>query len=104
MTTTVEIKGLLEERLELLVRAGMYASKSEAVRDGIRHLLKELDIKDIAFKLYRDGKISTGLALELVEIDLVTFLAQCQQRGIRPRTGIETEDELEADVKGLING
>ncbi|MHA1448714.1 MAG: ribbon-helix-helix domain-containing protein [Candidatus Hodarchaeales archaeon] len=34
MTTTVEIKGVLEERLELLVKTGFYASKSEAVRDG----------------------------------------------------------------------
>ncbi|MHA1167151.1 MAG: UPF0175 family protein [Candidatus Hodarchaeales archaeon] len=104
MTTTVEIKGVLEERLELLVKTGFYASKSEAVRDGIRHLLKELDMKDIAFTLYRDGKISTGLALELAEMDLITFLDQCKQRGIRTKIGTVSGKELEEDVKGLTNG
>ncbi|MHA1448715.1 MAG: UPF0175 family protein [Candidatus Hodarchaeales archaeon] len=61
-------------------------------------------MKDIAFTLYRDGKISTGLALELAEMDLITFLDQCKQRGIRTKIGTVSGKELEEDVKGLTNG
>ncbi len=101
MTTTVEIKGILEERLELLVKSGLYSSKSEVVRDSIRHLLKGLDMKELAFKLYRDGQISTGLALEIAEMDLIKFLDQCKQRGFNPKIGSENINELKKDIKGL---
>ncbi len=103
MTTTVEIKGILEERLELLVKSGLYSSKSEAVRDSIRHLLKEMDMKELSFKLYKDKQISTGLALEIAEMDLNSFLEQCKRRGIKARIGSETTKELKDDIKGLIN-
>lgn len=103
MTTTVEIKGILEDRLELLVKSGLYASKSEAVRDSIRHLLNELDMKELAFKLYKDEQISTGLALEIAEMDLVSFLEECKQRGIETRIGIESIDDLKGDIESLVN-
>jgi Arc/MetJ-type ribon-helix-helix transcriptional regulator len=103
MTTTVEIKGILEDRLELLVKSGLYASKSEAVRDSIRHLLNELDMKELAFKLYKDGQISTGLALEIAEMNLVSFLEECKQRGIEPKIGIESLDDLKEDIESLVN-
>lgn len=103
MTTTVEIKGILEERLELLVKSGLYSSKSEAVRDSIRHLLKELDMKELAFKLYKDEQISTGLALEIAGMNLISFLEECKQRGIKPRIGFESIDDLKADIESLTN-
>ena len=52
MPTTIEIKGILEEKLELLVEAGLYSSKTEAIRDSIRHLLEDQDFLSIAINLF----------------------------------------------------
>ncbi|NOR47527.1 MAG: nuclease, partial [Methanosarcinaceae archaeon] len=41
MSTTVEIKGELELYLRQLIDAGLYNNVAEAVRDSIRHLMKE---------------------------------------------------------------
>jgi putative addiction module CopG family antidote len=102
MTTTVEIKGLLERRIELLIKAGLYASKSEVVRDGLRHLLKEINMQEIALQLYQDEEISIGLALELSEMDLQSFVSLCKKRGIKPKLGTEDIDELMGEIKELI--
>jgi len=45
MSTTVEIKGELELYLRQLIDAGLYNNVAEAVRDSIRHLMKEYDKK-----------------------------------------------------------
>ncbi|KAF5429665.1 Transcriptional regulator, partial [Candidatus Methanomarinus sp.] len=58
MPTTVEIKGELELYLRQLIDVGLYNNIAEAVRDSIRHLMKEYDKKEIAVALYRAEKVS----------------------------------------------
>ena len=58
-------------------------------------------MKELAFKLYRDGQISTGLALEITEMDLVSFLEDCKRRGIESRMGIESVADIKADIDSL---
>ena len=48
----VEISGILEEKLRRLVELGLYSSISEAVRDAVRRLLQQLDMRSLALKIF----------------------------------------------------
>ena len=89
MPTTVEIKGLLEERLNQLVEAGLYASRSEAIRDSIRHLLAQIDLVEVAVRLYKEDKISLGKGAEIAGLSIPVFINECKNRGVNPKRGIE---------------
>jgi predicted HTH domain antitoxin len=50
----------------------------------------------LALKLYEQGRISTGMAARLAEIERVTFLFELQRFGLSP-IGVDP-DELAADT------
>lgn len=102
MPTTVEIKGLLEERLEQLVEAGLYASRSEAVRDGIRHLLTQIDLVAVAVRLHKQDKVSVGKGAEIAGLSLLAFIDACKNRGVRPKIGIEDLESLKTDTEAIL--
>ncbi len=58
MVVSVDITGVLEERLRKLVELGLYASVAEAVREGVRKLLKDLDMRKIALQLYTSKNVT----------------------------------------------
>ncbi|MEM3857635.1 MAG: UPF0175 family protein [Thermoprotei archaeon] len=95
MTTTVEIEGYLEQRLELLVGLGLYATKSEAVRDAVRHMLEKTDLTAIVVDMYSTGKVSLGFCTQACELSAEEFLMVLQRRGVRPHLGEESMQELE---------
>ncbi len=47
MPTTVEIKGEFELKIKRLIDAGLYGNIAEAVRDALRHMLREYDEKEM---------------------------------------------------------
>jgi len=98
MPTTVEIKGLLEERLDQLVEAGLYTSRSEAVRDGIRHLLTQIDLTAVAVRLHEQGNVSIGKGAEIAGLSIPAFITECKNRGVRPKIGTENLKALESDT------
>jgi len=100
MPTTIEIKGDLE-KLAKLVLAGQYATKSEAVRDAVRHLLASIDMLDVAVSLYKRGKISVAAAAHIAGVSLKKMVAVLTERGISPRLGVESKKLLEKDYKTL---
>ena len=98
MPTTVEIKGVLDEKLEILIASGLYASKSEAIRDGLRKLLEQQDFLSIAINLYKNKNISTGRAAEIANLTINDFIKECQKRRVPVKVGIETVDELDKEL------
>jgi Arc/MetJ-type ribon-helix-helix transcriptional regulator len=101
MPTTVEIKGELENKLEKLLLAGFYKNKSEAVRDAIRHLLKEYDAKDLAVSLYRQGKVSIAKAAEIAGVSFPKMKEILVEARVSPRLGVESAEDLKRDYKRL---
>lgn len=81
MPTTVEIAGDLEDKLEKLVLAGHYATKSEAVRDAIRHLLASYNMVDIAVSLYKRGKVSVAAAAHISGVSIMKVMDILAERG-----------------------
>lgn len=101
MPTTVEIKGEIENKLEKLLLAGFYKSKSEAVRDAIRHLLEEYDTRELAVSLYRQGKVSIAKAAEIAGVSFSRMKELLVEAGVNPRLGAESAAELKKDYEAL---
>jgi predicted HTH domain antitoxin len=101
MPTTVEIKGELELYLRQLIDVGLYNNVAEAVRDSIRHLMKEYDKKEIAVALYKAEKVSLAKAAEIAEVSFTNMKEILVEKGINPRLGAENAEELRQDYLTL---
>jgi Arc/MetJ-type ribon-helix-helix transcriptional regulator/predicted nucleic acid-binding protein len=101
MTTTIEIDGYLERKLDLLVGLGLYATKSEAVRDAIRRLLEQTDVTKIALDMYLKGMVSLGFCCEIADLSCDEMLALLQRRGLKPKLGVESLGELETELNAI---
>lgn len=101
MPTTVEIKGDFETKIKRLIDAGLYGSITEAVRDALRHLLREYDEKEIAAALYKEGKVSLAKAASIAGVSLTKMKEILIGKGINPRLGVEGVRELKEDYDTL---
>jgi predicted nucleic acid-binding protein/Arc/MetJ-type ribon-helix-helix transcriptional regulator len=101
LTTTIELDGYLERRLDLLVSLGLYSTKSEVVRDAIRHLLDRTEITSITLGMYRKGLASFGFCAEASELSYDEVLSLMQRKGIKPRLGPESLEEVEDEARAL---
>jgi Arc/MetJ-type ribon-helix-helix transcriptional regulator len=101
MSTTVEIKGEFETKIKRLIDAGLYGNIAEAVRDALRHLLRDYDEKEIAVALYREKKISFAKAASIAGVSLDRMKEILLEKGINPRLGAEGVRELEEDYETL---
>ena len=72
MVTSYSLTRLMEEEINALVRAGHYSSKSDVVKDALRHLLKHrVNLRHAAaIELLKEGKISIGKASEIAELSV----------------------------------
>jgi len=106
MSTTVEIKGELELYLRQLIDVGLYNNVAEAVRDSIRHLMKEYDKKEIAVSLYKAEKASLAKAADIAGVSFTEMKKILVEKGINPRLGAESVEDLRKDylaLKGEVN-
>ncbi len=87
MVVSVEISGILEEKLRRLVDLGLYASVAEAVRDGVRKLLSELDFAKIAADLYTRKNMTLAYACELSGLSCQEFIDYLILNRIQPLIG-----------------
>lgn len=101
MPTTVEIDGYLEQKLDVLVSLGLYATKTEAVRDAVRRLIQQVDITSIVTSMYRRGRVSLGYCAEVSDLTFDEALLAIQKRGYRPRLGVDGLGVVEAEVRRL---
>jgi len=70
VVTTIEISGYIEDLLEALVRAGLYSSKTEAIREAVRRLVESYDLKDLSLRAFKNGGISFQLAVDISGISM----------------------------------
>lgn len=101
MSTTVEIKGEFETKIKQLIDAGLYVNITEAVRDAIRHLLRDYDAKEIAVALYRQEKISLAKAASIAGVSQTAMKKILIGKGINLRLGVEGVRELNEDYEAL---
>ena len=95
MVVSVEISGVLEEKLRRLVELGIYASVSEAVRDAVRNMLASLDLKRIAANLYLTRGSSLHYACHFAETPCTAFIDYLLINGYTPGLGyLETPPEI----------
>ncbi len=90
----IELTGVLEEKLRRLVELGLYSSLSEAVRDAVRRLLKEIDLKELSIKLYVNEKTSFQYAAYFAELSFPEMSDYMISRGIIPLIGVNSVNEI----------
>ncbi len=101
MVTTIEISGYVEDVLEALVRAGIYSSKTEAIRDAVRRLVESYDMKDVSLRAYRGGTISFQLAVEISGVSMDELIWYFLSKDTAPSLGTDSEDDVTSGVNAL---
>lgn len=102
MVVSVEISGVLEEKLRRLVDLGIYASVSEAVRDAVRRMLSDLDLKSIALNLLVNKGCSLHYACEFSGSTCPEFIEYLLLKNITPPLGFLGHPERPRPGENLI--
>lgn len=102
MVVSIEISGPYEERLRRLVELGVYASVAEAVRDAIRKLMNEIDMKKIGLNLYIRKGSSLMYYCELAGEPCASIIEYMLVNDVAPRLGAEASEDLEAPPVGSL--
>lgn len=90
----VELGELLEEKLRRLVELGLYPSLSEAIRDAVRKLLDQLDLKSLALELYLNTDASFQYITEFAGASYEDMIEYFISKGILPLLGVLDQDDV----------
>lgn len=92
---------IIKREVDAIPETGYYDSRSEFLRDAIRTLLRERpELRvSLACKLYENGEISLGRAMEIAEEDIESMKEILESRGIYLRRGSDSVDEMEKAVE-----
>jgi len=99
MVTNIEISGYSENALDALVKAGIYANKTEAVREAIRRFIDSFDMKEIAFRAYKEGKISFQLATEISGLGIEEIIWYFLKKNTPPEIGVINSNEINENIE-----
>ncbi|MEB3860876.1 MAG: hypothetical protein GSR84_01475 [Desulfurococcales archaeon] len=94
MVVTVEISGILEEKLRRLVELGVYSSVAEAVRDAVRNMIDKMDLVDIALQLYINKDASFQYISYFASKPYKVMIDIMLSQEILPLLGARTGEEL----------
>ena len=96
-TESFTLPELMKKEIDVIPKTGYYGSRSEFIRDAIRHFLKKnSDLRiSIAIELYKLGNISLGRACEISEKDYETMKKLILDRGVKIRRGVLSPEEGE---------
>ena len=86
MVSSYSIPRLYRLQIEALVASGYYTSKSDVVKDALRHLFETQDHlrQAAAIELYRRGQLTLSKAAELAGSNLEEFKEVLRDQGISP--------------------
>lgn len=93
MVVSIELSGVLEKKLRKLVELGVYASVSEAVRDAVRRLLSDLDLRSLALELYTSREASILYVAELAGETMESMIDYMIYKGVAPALGAFGPDD-----------
>jgi len=100
LVVNIEISGPFEERLRRLVEIGVYASAAEAVRDALRRLMNELELRKIALTIYTMRGSSLMYFCEFSEEPCPSAIEYMLVNEVAPRLGAETREDTEPPPQG----
>lgn len=104
MVVSVEISGVLEKKLRTLVDLGIYASVSEAVREAVRRMLSEMDLRHLALSLLVNKGCSLHYACEFSDSTCLEFINYLLLRNTMPPLGdMGTPERPEPGEKILLD-
>ena len=86
MPSCIEVGDYFDEVMEALVEAGLYSSKAEVVRDALRRLLEELDMRRVGLRAYTRGS-TFWRALRVAGVGFDEFLSYMVASGVAPELG-----------------
>jgi predicted HTH domain antitoxin len=95
-----------ELELNALVKAGIFRSRTEAVKEALRVLFAtrpQLSV-EAAVQLYREGEVTLGRAAEIAGITRWEFETLLADRGIARSVTSDPTEELERQVERLQPG
>ena len=95
-----------EMEMNALVKAGIFRSKTEVVKEALRLLFAtrpQLNV-EAAVQLYREGEITLGRAAEIAGITRWEFETLLMERGIARSVTSDPTEELERQVERLQPG
>ncbi len=98
----MKAKSMMKERVEAVIRSGVYSNEDEFYDDAIRTLFDvKSDLKTIAaVELYKEGEVSLERAAEIAGVNVVQFKEILSQKGIIRWIG-SGEDELKRKTEEL---
>lgn len=99
MPSSYSLPELVKKEVDALVKSGYYSSKSDVVKDALRHLLdskKNLRLA-AAVELYKSKEISLGKAAEIAGASLVEFKEILASQGCERVLKVTRKDIARAD-------
>lgn len=90
-------------QVEDFVRAKLYKNSDAVIQDALRHLLRSRpDLRiEIAVYRYEHEDLSLAKAAQLAGVSWTQMREILLEKGIQPRLGSESEDEILSDITQL---
>ncbi len=102
-TMNIQLPKLLREEADFFIKAGLYSSRDELIREALRYYLRNAlraNI-DVAVELYKKDEISLGKAAEIAGVGYEDMRQILKVRGIKVKVGPESIKEAEAELERL---
>lgn len=101
--TTHPSRAMRPPEAEDFVRARLYGSEEEVIRDALRHLLRarpEARV-ELAVHRYQTEELSLAKAAELAGVSWSQMREILVEKGIPPRLGPQTVEEAQEEAQAL---
>jgi predicted HTH domain antitoxin len=103
MPSSYNLSEIDKKKIDALVKAGYYSSKSDVVKDAIRtflHSKKNLSIA-AAIEMYKKGEITLGKAAEIANMSIVAFKEILKDYGIKRVIDSENASKMDREIERI---
>lgn len=103
MPSSYSLPRIFESEITALVRAGYYSSKSDVVKDAIRHLLDSKSQLKLAaaIEMYKSEEVSLSKGAELAGLTSIEFKEILIDRGIPIRSYLPSQEEMMEGIENI---